>query len=132
MKRSVGVHVGDPPCAVFWSTRPVPVRRVVGDAKLEAVQLGNLSSNECSMSIILAFDQGTTSSRAIAFDHAGSILGVAQREFTQHYPQPGWVEHDANGIWQSQLTVAREVLEQCQFTAAEVAAIGIANQQSVG
>lgn len=81
------------------------------------------------MSVILAFDQGTTSSRAIVFDHSGSILGVAQREFTQHYPRPGWVEHDANEIWQSQLEVGREVLAQCGLSAAEVAAIGITNQR---
>ncbi len=81
------------------------------------------------MSVVLAFDQGTTSSRAIVFDHSGSILGVAQREFTQHYPQPGWVEHDANEIWQSQLDVAREVLAQCQLSADDVAAIGITNQR---
>lgn len=81
------------------------------------------------MSVVLAFDQGTTSSRAIVFDHAGSILGVAQREFTQHYPQPGWVEHDANEIWQSQLDVAHEVLVQCGLSAKDVAAIGITNQR---
>ncbi len=81
------------------------------------------------MSVVLAFDQGTTSSRAIVFDHSGSILGVCQREFTQHYPQPGWVEHDANEIWQSQLDVAREVLAQCKLSAHDVAAIGITNQR---
>ena len=81
------------------------------------------------MSIVLAFDQGTTSSRAIAFDHAGSIVGLAQREFTQHYPQQAWVEHDANEIWQTQLSVAREVLDRCRLTASDVAAIGITNQR---
>jgi glycerol kinase len=81
------------------------------------------------MSIILAFDQGTTSSRAIAFDQAGSIVSVAQAEFTQHYPQPGWVEHDANEIWETQLQVGRDVLARCGLTAADVAAIGITNQR---
>ena len=81
------------------------------------------------MSVVLAFDQGTTSSRAMVFDQAGAIVGVAQREFTQHYPQPGWVEHDANEIWESQLAVGREVMDQCDLTAAEVAAIGITNQR---
>jgi len=81
------------------------------------------------MSIILAFDQGTTSSRAIAFDHAGSIVSVAQAEFTQYYPQPGWVEHNANEIWETQLRVGRDVLAQCGMTAADVAAIGITNQR---
>tara|TARA_R110002049_G_scaffold182485_2_gene350320 strand:- start:51679 stop:53172 length:1494 start_codon:yes stop_codon:yes gene_type:complete len=81
------------------------------------------------MSVVLAFDQGTTSSRAIVFDHGGSILGVAQREFSQHFPQPGWVEHDANEIWQTQLDVAREVLAECDLSANDVAAIGITNQR---
>ncbi|TWU26382.1 Glycerol kinase [Novipirellula galeiformis] len=81
------------------------------------------------MKAVLAFDQGTTSSRAIAFDHSGIILGVAQREFTQHYPKSGWVEHDANEIWESQLHVGREVLEQCKLEPSEIAAIGITNQR---
>ena len=61
---------------------------------------------------ILALDQGTTSSRAILFDHAGMLCGSAAQEFPQHYPQPGWVEHDPNAIWNSQLTVARKVLHE--------------------
>ncbi len=81
------------------------------------------------MAVILAFDQGTTSSRAIVFDATGAMLGVAQREFTQHYPRPGWVEHDANEIWQTQLDVARGVLRDCGLTAGDVAAIGITNQR---
>lgn len=81
------------------------------------------------MSFILALDQGTTSSRAILFDHAGSIRGVSQREFTQHYPQAGWVEHDPEEIWSTQLAVAREVLAENQLTAQEIAAIGITNQR---
>jgi glycerol kinase len=81
------------------------------------------------MSVVLAFDQGTTSSRAILFDQAGTVLGVAQREFTQHYPQPGWVEHDADEIWQSQLDVGRQVLAATGRSAADVAAIGITNQR---
>lgn len=88
-----------------------------------------LLPQEPAVSIILAFDQGTTSSRAIAFDHAGSIVGVAQAEFTQHYPQPGWVEHDANEIWDSQLNVARQLLAEQRLSAADVAAIGITNQR---
>ena len=81
------------------------------------------------MSAVLTFDQGTTSSRAILFDHGGSIVGVAQREFTQHFPQPGWVEHDAEEIWQTQLDVAREVLGKCKMSASDIAAIGITNQR---
>ena len=61
---------------------------------------------------ILSFDQGTTSSRAIVFDKKGSIISVAQKEFTQIFPQPGWVEHDANEIWSTQLGVAAEAIKR--------------------
>ena len=81
------------------------------------------------MQVVMAFDQGTTSSRAILFDHNGSIVGVAQREFEQHYPHPGWVEHDANEIWQTQLAVGCEVLANAGVSADEVVAIGITNQR---
>src|SRR5690606_10396701 len=80
-------------------------------------------------SLILALDQGTTSSRAILFDRAGRIRGSAQQEFPQLFPQPGWVEHDAENIWQSQLAVAHQVMREQQVTAADIAAIGIANQR---
>lgn len=79
--------------------------------------------------VILALDQGTTSSRAILFDQAGKVVGVAQREFKQFYPQGGWVEHDATEIWESQLQVAREVLAKCSVAASDVTAIGITNQR---
>ena len=62
------------------------------------------------MQFILSLDQGTTSSRAIAFNHAGAVVASAQREFTQIFPQPGWVEHNASEIWTTQLAVAREVI----------------------
>ncbi len=78
---------------------------------------------------ILALDQGTTSSRAIIFDKKGNIVGVEQQEFTQIYPQAGWVEHNANEIWASQLKVAQKVLESHHVKASEVAAIGITNQR---
>lgn len=78
---------------------------------------------------ILAFDQGTTSSRAILFDHAGQIHGIAQQEFRQIFPQPGWVAHDANEIWRSQLAVARQVLRERGVAASDIAAIGITNQR---
>jgi glycerol kinase len=78
---------------------------------------------------ILAFDQGTTSSRAILFDKAGNIVKVAQKEFTQIYPKAGWVEHDAMEIWATQSGVAREVLEAAGVNAKEVAGIGITNQR---
>ncbi len=81
------------------------------------------------MALILALDQGTTSSRAILFDEGGHICAVAQREFRQIFPQSGWVEHDANEIWASQHAVAIEVLKTGGVSAADVAAIGITNQR---
>src|SRR5579875_337485 len=78
---------------------------------------------------ILAFDQGTTSSRAIVFDHSGNIVSIAQKEFTQYYPQPGWVEHDANEIWSSQITVATEAVLKAGLKPGDIAAIGITNQR---
>lgn len=81
------------------------------------------------MKAILALDQGTTSSRAILFDHDGRILGMAQRAITQILPQPGWVEHDAQEIWESQLAVARQVLTESGVAPTDVAAIGITNQR---
>lgn len=81
------------------------------------------------MRAIMALDQGTTSSRAILFDHAGQIISVAQREFKQFYPQGGWVEHDAMEIWHSQLDVARQALIQSGLRPQDVAAVGITNQR---
>ena len=78
---------------------------------------------------ILALDQGTTSSRAIVFTRDGSVLSSAQREFKQHLPAPGHVEHDPHDIWSSQLAVAREALARGSVSATEIAAIGIANQR---
>ena len=78
---------------------------------------------------ILALDQGTTSSRAILFDKRGQAVSIAQQEFSQHYPQLGWVEHDPEDIWDSQLAVARQALKQAAATAADIAAIGITNQR---
>ena len=78
---------------------------------------------------ILALDQGTTSSRAILFDRQGQVFACAQQEFPQHFPQPGWVEHDALDIWNSQLACARQVLADSRVSAADIAAIGIANQR---
>ncbi|GGY50536.1 glycerol kinase GlpK [Pseudoduganella albidiflava] len=78
---------------------------------------------------ILALDQGTTSSRAILFDHEGRIGGCAAQEFPQHFPRPGWVEHHADDIWTSQLAVARQVLREASVRPAQVRAIGIANQR---
>ena len=78
---------------------------------------------------ILAIDQGTTSSRAILFEKSGSIKAVEQQEFTQIYPKPGWVEHDANEIWQTQLMVTNNVLKNNAIDASQIAGIGITNQR---
>lgn len=80
-------------------------------------------------SFILALDQGTTSSRAILFDHGGKLVASAQREFTQHYPADGWVEHEPEDIWQSQLAVAQEAMAKASLSAHDVAGIGITNQR---
>ncbi len=81
------------------------------------------------MSYILALDQGTTSSRAILFGRNGSIERVVQKEFRQIYPQNGWVEHDPEEIWTSQLTVARQAISEGGVRPLQIAAIGIANQR---
>jgi glycerol kinase len=78
---------------------------------------------------VLALDQGTTSSRAILFDKNGNAVASAQKEFKQYFPKPGWVEHDPMEIWNSQLEVARQVLNENKVSAKDVAAIGITNQR---
>ncbi|MEW6724675.1 MAG: glycerol kinase GlpK [Bacillota bacterium] len=78
---------------------------------------------------MLALDQGTTSSRAIVFDLDGRVVGLGQREFTQHYPRPGWVEHDPLELWETQLVSAREAVETAGISWGQVAAIGITNQR---
>jgi glycerol kinase len=81
------------------------------------------------MRFILALDQGTTSSRAILFDHAGNAHGVSQKEIRQIYPRPGWVEHDPQEIWTSQLAAARDVISSVAAAPEDIAAIGITNQR---
>ena len=81
------------------------------------------------MSYILALDQGTTSSRAIVFDHDGNTIAVGQREYTQIYPQSGWVEHDPEEIWASQAATAVEALAKAGLAARDIAAVGITNQR---
>ncbi len=78
---------------------------------------------------VMAFDAGTTSNRCILFDHEGKICSVAQKDFKQIFPRPGWVEHDAEEIWNVQLSVAKEALKNIGATAADIAAIGITNQR---
>jgi glycerol kinase len=98
------------PSARFERTRPAPF----GDPDLTH---------------LLAFDQGTSSSRSIVFDTAGRIVAIAQREIRQIYPQPGWVEHDPMEIWATQLATAREALAKAGLTAKDIASIGITNQR---
>ncbi len=81
------------------------------------------------MAYLLALDQGTTSSRALILDSSGKVLAVAQKEFKQHFPQPGYVEHDAEEIWSSQYGVAVEALAKANLKASDIAAIGITNQR---
>ena len=81
------------------------------------------------MKAILALDQGTTSSRALLFDRSANVLGIAQQEFRQIYPQPGWVEHDPMEIWESQLAVARQALANARLSPSDIGAIGITNQR---
>src|SRR4051794_4820371 len=78
---------------------------------------------------ILALDQGTTSSRAVLFDHVGAIRSMAQREFTQRYPQPGWVEHDPDEIWATQVGVLAEAAALGGVSLNQIAALGITNQR---
>ena len=78
---------------------------------------------------ILALDQGTTSSRAILFDRQGAIQQVTQKEFEQIFPKPGWVEHDANEIWSSQLSVLKSCVKHAEIEASLINAIGITNQR---
>ena len=78
---------------------------------------------------VLAIDQGTTSSRAIVFDDAMQVAGIGQREFAQHYPASGWVEHDPEEIWESVLATCREAMQAAGAGAAEMSAIGITNQR---
>ena len=78
---------------------------------------------------ILALDQGTTSSRAIVFNHNGLPVASAQKEFTQYFPRPGWVEHDPAEIWSSQLGVAKKTIANAGLKSSDIASIGITNQR---
>ena len=82
-----------------------------------------------SEQLIIALDQGTTSSRAVLFNHAGQIVDVSQQEFQQHFPKPGWVEHDANEIWDTQFGVLQKLAANNQLRPSDIAAIGITNQR---
>ncbi len=90
---------------------------------------GDPKKEEIMAKYVMALDAGTTSNRCILFNKEGKICSVAQKEFTQYYPQPGWVEHDANEIWDTQLAVAREAMEKVGATYEDIAALGITNQR---
>lgn len=81
------------------------------------------------MPYVIALDEGTTSCRSVIFDEAGTVRGIAQKEFKQQFPQPGWVEHDANEIWDAQLQVTKQVLQEAKIPASALAGIGITNQR---
>ena len=81
---------------------------------------------------VMALDAGTTSNRCILFNEKGEICSMAQKEFTQYFPKPGWVEHDPREIWSTQLSVARQAMNQINASAADIAAIGITNQRETG
>ena len=91
--------------------------------------MSTLIKNENMNKYVMALDQGTTSSRAILFDRSGAIVAIAQKEFTQHFPAPGWVEHDPAEIWSSQISVAAEAMAKAGLESAHIAAIGITNQR---
>ena len=78
---------------------------------------------------VMALDAGTTSNRCILFNKKGEICSVAQREFPQYYPRPGWVEHDANQIWATQISVAVEAMQKINAEASQIVSIGITNQR---
>ena len=78
---------------------------------------------------IIALDAGTTSNRAIIFNEDSQIIGISQKEFTQYFPKPGWVEHDADEIWSSMVIVMKESLKKAGLVVSDISAIGIANQR---
>ena len=86
-------------------------------------------ASHAAKQFVLALDQGTTSSRSLVFDARGRIAGLAQREFTQFFPQPGWVEHDANEIWETQRATMLEALRAAKLGPRDIAAVGISNQR---
>ena len=92
--------------------------------KVPAIEMGDVMEK-----YIMSLDQGTTSSRCVLFNKKGEICSVAQKEFTQYYPKPGWVEHNPMEIWSSQISVATEAMAQSGVNAEQIAAIGITNQR---
>ena len=87
------------------------------------------SGSRSGAGYVLALDQGTTSSRSVVFNREGQVVAMAQKEFAQHYPRPGWVEHDPEEIWVGQAATAAEVLERAKLAAGDLEAVGITNQR---
>jgi glycerol kinase len=115
----------------MWCKAGLPARQVPTVRKnAEAAKLRSWNPpSGGAVPYVLALDQGTTSSRAIVFDRDGSIKAVAQKEFAQIFPQLGWVEHDPDEIWSSQISVAVEALDRADLCPGDIAAIGITNQR---
>src|SRR5690606_3748562 len=105
------------------TARPLAAERAITG------KLGHRSSSRPTMTYLLALDQGTSSPRSIAFNAKGEIVTLAQREITQIFPRPGWVEHAPMEIWRTQLETAREALAKAGLKAADIRAIGITNQR---
>ena len=111
-------------------TRPPPAHKILPSRRAATAACGQKTDEDFRMgNYILALDQGTTSSRAIVFDHGGQIVASAQKELRQIYPQPGWVEHDPEEIWKTQHDTAIDALFKARVSARQLAAIGITNQR---
>mgnify|MGYP001612521816 FL=1 len=104
-------------------------RDIINQDHYEQVESTDISDLDVNGKYIMALDQGTTSSRCIIFNRAGEMVSVAQREFAQIYPKPGWVEHDPMEIWGTQLGVAQEALNRAGLEADDICSIGITNQR---
>ena len=104
-------------------------RDIINQDNYEQVESTDISDLDVNGKYIMALDQGTTSSRCIIFNRAGEMISVAQREFSQIYPKPGWVEHDPMEIWGTQLGVAQEALNKAGLEASDICSIGITNQR---
>jgi glycerol kinase len=130
-EQALAAYNGGPRAAPSGADNPYTRRVLRAYASTEGLQGGpSKGFGEVNdVKFVLALDQGTTSSRAILFDTDGRTVAIAQKEFTQHYPHPGWVEHDAEEIWATQLGTAHEALAKAGITGDAVSAIGITNQR---
>src|SRR3990167_4874368 len=113
----------------FWRADGAGPRRMRGGRPFGRPRLIHTKLSRQAMTYLLALDQCTSSSRSIVFDRDGHVVAMAQREFRQIYPQPGWVEHDPRDLWTTQLETAREALAQAGLKASDIRAVGITNQR---